>query len=243
MGHKTHPIGFRLGLTRDWDAKWFAPKAVSYRKLLLDDLRLRKLILSRYPDAGISRVTIERGSSDLAITIHTARPGIVIGRGGQRIEELRRDLESQAGRRVKVNVEEIRQPELDAYLVARGIADQLERRVAFRRAMRQAAARTMQAGAKGVKVICSGRLAGTEIARREKVMDGRMPLHTLRADIDYGLAEANTVMGKIGVKVWTYRGDVLPELPEVVEELATIEVTVPAESRVEETEGVTTKEG
>ena len=236
MGHKTHPVGFRLGIIKDWQSKWFAAKDDDYRNLLQEDLRIRGAILSRYPDAGISRVNIERGNQDLIVTVHTARPGIVIGRGGQRIDELRNLLESMIGKRTRLNVQEIRQPELDAFLVARSIADQLERRIASRRAMRQAVGRAMQAGAKGIKVICSGRLGGNEIARREKVMEGRVPLHTLRADIDYGLAEAATAMGRIGVKAWIYKGDILPTPEEEVEDLEEIEVTLQADEQLEEAE-------
>ena len=228
MGQKTHPIGFRLGVIRDWQATWFAAKADTYRTFLLEDLRIRKSITSRYHDAGISQINIERGSSDLIVTLHTSRPGIVIGRGGQRIEELRHEIEDLTKKRARVNVQEIRQPELDAYLVARSVADQLERRIAFRRAMRQSVARAMQAGALGIKIVCAGRLGGTDIARREKVMEGRVPLHTLRADIDYGLAEAATTMGRIGVKVWLFRGEILPKPKEEVEELGTIEVMLQA---------------
>lgn len=228
MGQKTHPIGFRLGIIRDWDATWFASRANGYRTLLLEDLRIRKHINNLYSDAGIAKINIERGSSDLIITLHTARPGIVIGRGGQRIEELRRNLEGMTKKRARINVQEIRQPELDAFLVARSIADQLERRVAYRRAIRQAVSRAMQAGALGIKVLCSGRLGGAEIARREKVMEGRVPLHTLRADIDYGVTEAATAMGRIGVKVWLFKGEILPQVREEVEEIGTIEVTLQA---------------
>lgn len=228
MGQKTHPIGFRLGIVRDWDATWFAAKGSVYKELLQEDLNIRQGVATRYSDAGIASVNIERGNADLTITIHTARPGIVIGRGGQRIEELRQYLEEITGKRARVNVQEIRQPELNAYLIGRSVADQLERRIAFRRAMRQAMARAMQAGALGIKIVCSGRLGGAEIARREKVMEGRVPLHTLRADIDYGLAEAATATGRIGVKVWLYRGDILPQRQEESEELGTIEVTLPA---------------
>ncbi len=236
MGQKTHPIGFRLGIIRDWQATWFAAKAETYRTFLLEDLRIRKSITSRYHDAGISQINIERGSSDLIVTLHTSRPGIVIGRGGQRIEELRHEIEELTKKRARVNVQEIRQPELDAYLVARSVADQLERRIAFRRAMRQSVARAMQAGAQGSKIVCSGRLGGGEIARREKVMEGRVPLHTLRADIDYGLAEAATTMGRIGVKVWLYRGEILPKPKEEVEELGTIEVVLQADEEDTESE-------
>lgn len=210
MGHKTHPIGFRLGVIKDWQSRWFAGRGKDYSAQLMEDLFIREVIQKKYPEAGISRVGIERSAQDITVNVNTARPGIVIGRGGQRVDELRKAVEAAAGgKRVRLNVVEIRQPELDAYLVARNIADQLERRVMFRRATRQAVMRTMQAGAKGVKVVVSGRLGGAEIARREKVMEGRVPLHTLRADIDYGLAEANTTMGQIGVKVWIYRGDII----------------------------------
>lgn len=212
MGHKTHPIGFRLGVIRDWQSRWFAGNSKDYSTQLLEDIKIRKVIQTQYAEAGISRVEIERSAQDLTVNIHTARPGIVIGRGGQRVDELRKAVESAAGgKRVRLNVLEIRAPELDANLVARNVADQLERRVMFRRATRQAVMRTMQAGAKGIKVVIAGRLGGAEIARREKVMDGRVPLHTLRADIDYGLAEAATTMGRIGVKVWIYRGDILSD--------------------------------
>ena len=212
MGHKTHPIGFRLGIVKDWQSRWFAGNGKDYSTQVLEDLAIRKVIQKQYAEAGIARVEIERSAQDITVNIHTARPGIVIGRGGQRVDELRKAVEgATGGKRVRLNVLEIRAPELDAFLVARNVADQLERRVMFRRATRQAVMRTMQAGAKGVKVLVSGRLGGAEIARREKVMDGRVPLHTLRADIDYGLAEANTTMGRIGVKVWIYRGDILSD--------------------------------
>ena len=229
MGQKTHPIGFRLGIVKDWQARWFAGKQEAYRNLVLEDLQVRGRIADSYPDAGISRVEIERSNNDVTVTIHTARPGIVIGRGGQRVEELRKDLERIIRRRARLNVQEIRQPELDAFLVARNVADQLERRIAFRRAIRQTLGRTMQAGAEGIKIICSGRLGGADIARSEKAMEGRVPLHTLRADIDYGLAEAATDFGRIGVKVWIYKGDILPETapePEIEEEISPIEVTL-----------------
>ena len=241
MGQKTHPIGFRLGIIKDWQAKWFAQKQKEYRDLVLEDVAIRKEILSRYPGAGISRVEIERSSNEAIITIHTARPGIVIGRGGQRVEELRKILEGLTERRARLNIQEIRQPELDAYLVARSVADQLERRIAFRRAIRQAVSRTMQAGAQGTKIICSGRLGGADIARREKAMEGRVPLHTLRADIDFGIAEAATDFGRVGVKVWIYKGEVLPTSatePEF-EDVLPIEVTLKAG---EETEADVTAE-
>ena len=239
MGQKTHPIGFRLGISKDWQSRWFASKPEEYRALVKQDVEVRDVILSRYPDAGISKVEIERGN-DVVITIHTARPGIVIGRGGQRVEELRKELEQRSARRARLNVQEIRQPELDAYLVGRNIAEQLERRVAFRRAIRQTVLRTMQAGALGIKVLISGRLGGADIARREKAMEGRVPLHTLRADIDYAIAEAATEFGRIGVKVWIYKGDIVPEPRQAPQEeptpadIAPIEVTVTAEAEAAE---------
>ncbi len=238
MGQKTHPIGFRLGISKDWQSRWFASKPEEYRDLVKQDVEVRDIILSRYPDAGISKVEIERGN-DVVITIHTARPGIVIGRGGQRVEELRKELEQKSARRARLNVQEIRQPELDAYLVGRNIAEQLERRVAFRRAIRQTVLRTMQAGALGIKVLISGRLGGADIARREKAMEGRVPLHTLRADIDYAIAEAATEFGVIGIKVWIYKGDIVPEPRQSPQEeptpadIAPIEVTVTASAEAE----------
>jgi small subunit ribosomal protein S3 len=209
MGHKVHPLGFRLGIIRNWQAKWYADK--SYLEFLQEDLKLRQAIESKYPEAGISQVEIERQANKVAITIHTARPGVVIGRGGQRVDEMRLHLENLVGKRVQLNIVEVNQPELDAFLVARSVADQIEHRVSFRRAMKQALFRTMQAGAKGMRIGCAGRLAGAEIARREVMHQGQVPLHTLRADIDYGLTEARTTLGRIGVKVWIYRGDILPE--------------------------------
>ena len=243
MGQKTHPIGFRLGIIKDWQGKWFARKPSDYRALVIEDMAIRNSITSMYTDAGISHIDIERSSSDLIITVHTARPGIVIGRGGQRVEELRKVLEELTKRRARLNVQEIRQPELDAYLVARSVADQLERRIAFRRAMRQAVWRSVQSGAQGIKIICSGRLGGADIARTEKAMEGRVPLHTLRADIDYGLAEAGTEYGRIGVKVWIYKGEVLQPStrePEEEPDIQPIEVTLKAGE--EEPEDVTAEE-
>ncbi len=228
MGNKTHPIGFRLGVNKDWQARWFPSRPGEYRAHVAEDMDIRSTVLSSSPDAGISRVEIER-SNEVVVTVHTARPGIVIGRGGQKVEELRKTIEGKSAKRVRLNVQEIRQPELDAYLVARNVADQLERRIAFRRAVRQAITRTMQAGAQGVKIICGGRLGGAEIARREKAMEGRVPLHTLRADIDFAVTEAATDFGRIGVKAWIYRGDILPAPKEQEDDMAPIEVTVTAE--------------
>jgi small subunit ribosomal protein S3 len=216
MGHKVHPIGFRIGVIRGWQAKWFADR--HYAAFLQEDLKIRKAIEDRYADASISTVEIERQANQVMVTIHTARPGIVIGRGGQRVDEMRSQLERLIGKRAQLNIKEIQQPELDAYLVARNIADQMERRIAYRRAMKQALTRTMQAGAKGVKVACAGRLGGAEIARRLNMHEGQVPLHTLRADIDYGFTEARTVMGRIGVKAWIYKGEILPEVKEEPEE-------------------------
>lgn len=229
MGHKTHPYGFRLGIIKDWKTHWYANNASSYRKLVLEDLKLRNTVHGEYrgfTDAGISKVEIDRGAQDTVINIHSARPGILIGRDGERVKNLRSKLEAITRRRVQLNIIEIEQPELDPYLVGRNIADQLQRRVAYRRAMRQAAQRAMQAGAQGIKIIAKGRISGAEIARTEKLMMGQVPLHTLRADIDYSLAEAATAMGRIGIKVWIYKGEILPPAPEIVEELDTIEVRV-----------------
>jgi small subunit ribosomal protein S3 len=241
LGNKTHPIGFRLGIVKDWQAKWFAAKQKEYRGLVIEDLAIRDAVFGANQDAGVSRVEIERGSNDVVITVHTARPGIVIGRGGQKVEELRKLLEGITKRYARLNVQEIRQPELDAALVARNVADQLVRRIVFRRAIRQAISRTIQAGAKGIKIVCSGRLGGADIAREEKQMEGRVPLHTLRADIDFSIAEAATAFGTIGVKVWIYKGDILPEPKEVdAPDVRPIEVTVTAAE--EATEDVTTEE-
>jgi len=232
MGHKTHPYGFRLGIIKDWKAHWYAPNGSSYRNLVKQDLRLREGIKNEYKafsDAGIARVEIDRGAQDSVINIHSARPGILIGRDGERVKNLRAKLEAITESRIQLNIIEIEQPETNAYLVSRNVADQLERRVAYRRAMRQAAQRCMQAGAEGIKIIIKGRITGSEIARVEKLMMGRVPLHTLRADIDYSLAEAHTVMGQVGVKTWVYHGEILPPQLEIVEELDNIEVTVQAE--------------
>ena len=238
MGNKTHPVGFRLGIVKDWQSKWITSRPGDYKKLVAEDLDMRKAILSTYPDAAISDVFIERGSSEINVAINTARPGIIIGRGGQKIDEMRKILEKIVDQKIKVNVKEIRQPELNSTLVAQSIAEQLVRRVAFRRAIRQATLRTMQAGAQGIKILCSGRLGGAEIARSEKAMEGRVPLHTLRADIDFSVAEADTDFGKIGVKVWIYKGEILPS-PKVTkleeEEIKPIEITVKPEEAPEAT--------
>jgi len=210
LGHKVHPIGFRLGIIKDWQSKWYSE--THYAEFVLEDNKLRENIKSKYSEAGISLIEIDRQAKDVTITLHTARPGIVIGRGGQRVDEMRQYLEQLIGKKIRLNIQEIRQPELDAYLVARSVAEQIERRVAYRRAMKQAIFRTIQSGAKGIKVSCAGRLANAEIARRQTSHQGQVPLHTLRADIDYGFTEAHTTLGRIGVKVWIYKGQVLPEL-------------------------------
>jgi len=210
VGHKVHPYGFRIGIIRGWKAKWYDEK--NYLEVLHDDLKLRKEIKRRLREGAVARVEMDRQGNDIVVTIFTARPGIVIGRGGQRAEELRSELEKLCGKKVKLSIKEVEQPETEAMLVARNIADSLERRVAFRRAMKQAAFKTRQAGAKGIRISCAGRLGGAEIARRETVREGRLPLHTLCADIDYGVAEAATTMGNIGVKVWIYKGNIIPEV-------------------------------
>ena len=209
MGNKVHPYGFRLGVIKEWQTRWFADRPQTYRENLLEDIKVRDFILKKHKDAAVSRVEIDRKTNEVRATIHSARPGVVIGRGGQRVEELRKDLEDITGKRIRVDINEIRQAELEAPLVAQSIAEQIERQVAFRRAIKQSVTRTMQSGAKGIKILVSGRLGGAEIARNEKAMAGRVPLHTIRADIDFGLAEAHTQMGKLGVKVWIYRGDVV----------------------------------
>jgi small subunit ribosomal protein S3 len=210
LGHKVHPLGFRLGIIKDWQSKWYTE--THYAEFVLEDNTLRQSIRRKYPEAAISLIEIDRQAKDVTITLHTARPGIVIGRGGQRVDEMRQYLERLIGKKIRLNIQEVRQPELDAYLVAKSIAEQIERRVAYRRAMKQAIFRTIQAGAKGIKVSTAGRLGNAEIARRQTSHQGQVPLHTLRADIDYGFTEAHTTLGRIGVKVWIYKGQVMPEL-------------------------------
>jgi small subunit ribosomal protein S3 len=209
MGHKVHPNGFRLGVSRTWNAKWYADR--DYTALLQEDIAIRKLVGQRLANASVSQVEIERGINHVTVTIHTAKPGIVIGKGGANVEALRQQIGKLSSHKVKLEIREIRQPELDAVLVAANIAQQLSRRIAFRKAMKQAIQRTMKAGAKGVKIAVAGRLGGSEMARREWERDGRIPLGTLRADISYGQVHAHTTYGRIGVKVWIYRGDVMPE--------------------------------
>jgi len=211
VGQKVNPKGLRIGIIKDWDAKWFADKK-NFSSLLLEDYKIRKYIKEKMYTAGISRIQIERAANKVKVSIHTAKPGIVIGRGGAEVEALRKQLEKMTGKQVNVNIVEIKVPEIDAQLVAENVAAQLEKRIAFRRAMKQSVSRAMKMGAKGIKIAVSGRLAGAEIARTEWYSEGKVPLHTLRADIDYGFAEADTTYGKIGVKVWVYKGEVLPEV-------------------------------
>lgn len=208
MGRKVHPIGFRLGTVKQWQSKWFAEKG--YNEQLHQDIRLRRLIRTRLRNAGVSLIEIQRSANQIDITIHTSKPGIVIGKGGANVDSLKADLENETGKKIRLNIEEIRQPELDAQLVAESIAEQLGKRVSYKRAMKQAVTRAMRLGAKGVKIKLGGRLAGAEMARSVTDMAGRVPLHTIRADIDYGQVHAHTTYGRIGVKVWIYKGDVLP---------------------------------
>ena len=208
MGQKVHPIGMRVGIIRDWDAKWYAEK--EYAEFLHEDLRIRKFISTKLADAAVSTIEIERATGRVNISIHTAKPGMVIGKGGSEVENLRKELNKLTGKRIHINIVEIKKPDLDAKLVGEGIARQLENRVAFRRAQKQAIQRSMRAGAKGIKTQVSGRLNGADIARSEGYSEGTVPLHTLRADIDYAWEEADTTYGKLGVKVWIYRGEILP---------------------------------
>lgn len=207
MGQKVHPIGFRLGIIKTWDSRWFSQK--NYAALLHEDLKIRKIVKERLMHAGVSKIEIERAGQKAKINIHTARPGIIIGKKGAEVDKLKKDLETMTGKQMYINIQEIRRPELDAQLVAENIALQLERRIAFRRAMKKSVTSALRLGAQGIKIMCAGRLAGGEIARTEWYREGRVPLHTLRADIQYGFFEAKTTMGQIGVKVWIYRGDVL----------------------------------
>ena len=223
MGHKVHPNAFRLGVFRPWEANWFAnPK--DYTNMLHEDLEMRRIILSRLRNAGIAKIETERSSNaQLTVTIHTAKPGIVIGKGGSSVDQLREDLEKRFGNRVRISIQEIKQPELDAQLVAENIASQIERRISYKRAMKQSILRTMRAGAKGIRLYAGGRLRGAEMARREQDREGRVPLHTLRADIDFGRATAKTTFGAIGIKVWIYKDVISPaqrRVPPAAEEPA-----------------------
>ena len=210
MGQKVNPHGLRIGIIKDWDTKWYANDK-NFADLLVEDVKIRKFLKNKLMAAGISRLEIERGAANkIKINIHTAKPGLVIGKGGSGIEDIRKDVEKLTGKSVLINITEIKTPEIEAQLVAENIASQLEKRISFRRAMKQAMSRAMKLGAKGIKTSVSGRLNGAEIARTEHYHEGTIPLQTLRADIDYGFAEADTTYGKIGVKVWIYKGEVLP---------------------------------
>ncbi|MGP4082503.1 30S ribosomal protein S3 [Pseudalkalibacillus sp. R45] len=208
MGQKVNPVGLRVGVIRDWESKWYADK--DYADLLHEDIKIREYIENRLKDAAVATVEIERAANRVNITIKTAKPGMVIGKGGSEVEALRKSLNELTGKRVHVNIFEIKQADLNSKLVAENIARQLENRISFRRAMKQTIQRAMRAGAKGIKTEVSGRLGGADIARSESYSEGTVPLHTLRADIDYGTAEADTTYGKLGIKVWIYRGEVLP---------------------------------
>lgn len=216
MGQKVNPKGLRLGIIKDWDARWYADK--NYAELLHEDLKIRDHVKKKLSMASVSTIEIERAANRLKILVHTAKPGIVIGRRGAEVEALRKELEKITEKQVNLNVVEIKKPELDAQLVAEGVAAQLEKRISFRRAIKQAVSRSMRLGAEGIRVAVAGRLGGAEIARTEWYSEGKVPLHTLRADIDYGFAEADTTYGKIGVKAWIYKGEVLPETKNAVEE-------------------------
>ena len=209
MGQKVNPHGIRLGIVKTWDAKWYADK--DFAENLHEDIKIRAYLKDSLKIAGVSRIETERSKNRLKLTIHTAKPGMVIGRGGSGIEQIKEGLKKYTEKHVDINIAEIKQPDMDSTLVAENIAGQLERRIAFRRAMKQAVGRTMRMGAKGIKIMVSGRLGGAEIARKESYREGSIPLHTLRADIDYGTAEAHTTYGRIGIKVWIFKGEVLPE--------------------------------
>ncbi len=209
MGQKTHPIGVRLGIIKTWDSRWYAGKG--YSDQLIEDITMRRALKERLYHAGVPKIEIERAGQNMRVIIHTARPGIIIGKKGSEVEKLRKDLKEMTGKEVSIDIKEIRKPEVDAQLVAENVALQLEKRVAFRRAMKKSVASALRFGTLGVKISCSGRLAGAEIARSEWYREGRVPLHTFRADIDYGFARARTTYGVIGVKVWMYHGDILPE--------------------------------
>lgn len=208
MGQKVNPVGLRVGIIRDWESKWYAGK--NYADFLLEDIKIRDYLKKKLKDAAVSHIDIERTADRVSVMIHTAKPGIVIGKGGSEVENMRKHLTKLTNKKIGISISEIKNPDLDAILVAENIAQQLEKRISFRRAMKQVIQRTMRAGAKGIKTAVSGRLGGAEIARTEGYSEGTVPLHTLRADIDYGTAEAHTTYGLIGVKVWIYRGVVLP---------------------------------
>ncbi len=241
MGRKVHPIGFRLGYIKDWQSKWFAER--NYTELLHEDIMLRKIVAKELENAGVARIEIERSANKVEVTVYTAKPGIVIGKRGAKVDELRAELEKRTGKKVKLNIQEIHQPELEAQLVAESIAEQINKRVSYKRAMKQAVQRAMRLGAQGVKIKCSGRLAGAEMARVAWEHDGRVPLHTLRADIDYAQVHAHTTYGRIGVKVWIYKGDVFPDqkgqaqLPQPAVAAARPSLTVEEEERPQRKSG------
>ncbi len=215
MGRKVHPYGFRLGGIKDWKARWYASRR-QFKHLLAEDIAIRDTVMKQVSSAGVSNVEIDRYPKQVSITIHTAKPGIIIGRKGENVNRLKASLEQLTGKKIHIDVKEIQHPEVDAFLVAESIAGQLERRIAHKRAMKQAVQRGMRLGALGMKIVVAGRLAGSEMARRDKVIEGSVPLHTLRADIDYARTEALTTYGRIGVKVWIYKGEVLPPTAEEI---------------------------
>jgi small subunit ribosomal protein S3 len=208
MGQKTHPVGYRIGYTYTWSSRWFAGK--EFARLLHEDIRIRKMVKEKLYHAGVAKVEIERSGDQTRVIIHTARPGIIIGRKGAEVDKLKASLEKQYGGQVYINVKEIKKPELDAQLVSENVAMQLEKRVAFRRAMKRSVQSALRLGAQGIKIMVAGRLGGAEIARTEWYREGRVPLHTLRAEVDFGFAEAHTTMGQIGVKTWIYKGEIMP---------------------------------
>ncbi|MCL6583761.1 MAG: 30S ribosomal protein S3 [bacterium] len=224
MGQKVHPIGFRLGFTKTWESKWYSRK--EYRKNLLEDLRIRAFVKEKLKNAGVSRVEIERASDKVRINIHTARPGIIIGKKGTEVDKLKDEIQALTHKQVSINIHEIRKAEIDAQLIAENVAMQLERRVAFRRAMKKRVTAALRFGAEGIRISCAGRLGGAEMARREWYREGRVPLHTLRADIDYGMAIARTTYGVIGVKVWVFKGEVLSKEQPSKEQLESVTYNV-----------------
>ena len=222
MGRKVHPVGFRLGISSDWESKWFAEK--QYTELLHEDRAIRDLIMKELTRAGIARIELERAANKVDVTLHTAKPGIVIGKQGANVERLRKLIEKEVGKKVNLRIEEIKVPETNARLIAESIAEQITRRVAYRRAMKHAIQQAMRRGAKGVKVRMSGRLGGAEMSRTVTEMEGRVPLHTLRADIEFATVHAHTTYGRIGVKVWVYKGDVMPQRDEITEATLTADL-------------------
>jgi len=231
VGQKIHPIGFRIGVIRDWESKWYADK--TYADLLYEDHQIRSYLRRRLQNAALSHVEIERQANKVKVTLYTGKPGVIIGRGGKGVDDLKAQIENKFKKQVVLNVQEIRNPELDAQLVSESIAQQIEKRIAPKRAIRQAIQRTMRMGAHGIRVLVAGRLGGAEMARREAGKDGKVPLHTLRADIDYGFSEARTTYGNIGVKAWIYRGDILPDQRRLMKEMPAPEPFAPRGPRRE----------